>query len=92
MFSGTNSVQVSVCEFHLLGMHIIDELIFVHKIDAGDIVIEFCDDIYQVCKFSSFNPEVHVVDPYRVHCIARCGYANLSIRDLPRFLLSKSSV
>ncbi len=92
LLGGADGVQVRVCKFHLPGMHIIDELVFVHKIDSNVIVIELGDDSNWVHKFSSLHPEVHLVNSHRVHRIPRCSYAALSIGNLPWFLLSESRV
>ncbi len=92
LFGGANGIQVCIGEFHLSGVYVIDQFILVCKIDADDIVIELCDDVVQVCKFSPFDLYVHLVDPNGVHCVPGSRDTALNIRNLPRFLWSKSSV
>ncbi len=79
MLGDTDRVHFGVGKFDLSCVHVIDQLVAVHKVDADDVVVQFGDYIHRMGKFLSFHPEVHFVDPYGVHCIPRCGNAALSI-------------
>jgi hypothetical protein len=79
LFRGTNHVHLGISKFDLPGVHIVDQLVAVHKIDADNVVVQFGDHIHRMGEFLSFDPEVHFVNPDRVHCISRCSDAALSI-------------
>jgi len=87
-----NCVHLGIGKFDLPGFCMVDQFVAVHKIDADDIVVQFGDHIHWVGELSSFDPEVHFVNPYGVHCISGCGDAALSVGDLPWFLCSKCSI
>jgi hypothetical protein len=92
LLCGANCVHPGVCKFHLSAIHIVDQLVVVHKVNANDIFVQFSDHIYRACKLSSFNPQVHLVNPDGVHCIPGGGDAALSIRYFIQFLHSKCGV
>jgi len=93
LLCGANRVHLGVHKFHLSGIYIVDQLVAVHKVNADNIVVQFGDHIYRVCKLSSLNPQVHLVDPDGVYCVpGGGGDAALSIGDFLQFLHSKCSV
>jgi hypothetical protein len=69
LFSGGNCIHLCISKFDLPCINIVDQLVAVHKSEANDVVVQLVDNIYRMCEFSSFYPEVHLIDPNRVHCI-----------------------
>jgi hypothetical protein len=55
--------HLGICKFDLPGGHVVDHLVAVHEVDAHDVVVQLGDHVHRVCKFSSFNPEIHFVNP-----------------------------
>jgi len=53
---GTNRVHLGVRKFHLSGIHVVDQLVAVHEVNADNVVVQFGDNVHQVRKFSSFDP------------------------------------
>ncbi len=70
LFGGTNCVHFGVGELDLSRVHVIDQLAAEHEVDADDVVVEFVNDVHWVSKFLSFDLEVHLIDPYGIHCIS----------------------
>ncbi len=89
LLGGTDHVHFGI---DLSRVHIVDQLVAVHKVDANDIVVQLGDYIHWMSEFSSFDPEVHLIDPYGVHCISGYSNATLSVRDLLQFLGSKCGI
>ncbi len=79
LFGSTNRVHFGVGKFDLPGVHVVDQLFAVHNVHADDVVVQLSDHIHWVSEFWSFDPEVHFVNPYRVHCVSRCGNTAVSI-------------
>ena len=69
LFCGGNCIYFCIGEFDLSGVNILDQFVAVHEIDANDVVVQHVDNVYWVCKFLSIYSEVHLIDPYRVHCV-----------------------
>jgi hypothetical protein len=67
----TNCIYLGVSKFHLPGVNVVDQLVAVHEVNANNVVVQSGDHIYRMCKFSSLNPEVNLVDPTGVHCVLR---------------------
>jgi len=72
LLGGTNSVHVGVSQFHLSGINVEDQIVPVHVVNSNDVIIELSDNIDRMREFSSFDPEVHLVDPNVVHSIRGC--------------------
>ncbi len=85
---GTNHVHFVISELDLPR----DQIVAVHEVDADNVVVQLVYDIHWVSEFLSLDPEVHLIDPYGVHCISGWGDATLSVRDFPQFLVPKSGV
>ena len=80
MFGRANCVHFGIGEFDLSCVHVLDQLVAVHEVDADDVVAQFGDYVHRMGKFLSFDPEVHFIDPYGVHCVSGCGDAALGIQ------------
>jgi len=70
LFGCADSVHLGVGKFDLPCVFIVDKLVPVHEVNADDVVIQLVDHIHWVSEFSSFDPEVHLIDPYGVLCIS----------------------
>ncbi len=92
LFDRADSIHFFVGEFDLPGVHIVDQFVAVHEVDADDIVVELVDDVHWMGELLSFDVQVHFIDPERVHCVSRSGNAALCVGDLLGFLVPESSV
>jgi hypothetical protein len=92
LFGCANRVHFGVGKFDLPRVHVVDQLVAVHEVDANDVVVQLGDHVHRVSKFPSFDPEVHFIDPYGVHCVSGCGDAALGIQDFPWSLGSECCV
>ena len=79
LFGCANRVHLGIGEFDLPHVYVLDQLVAVHEVNANDVVVQLGDDIHRVSKFLSFDPEVHFVGPFGVHCVSGCGDATLGI-------------
>ena len=73
-------------------VHVIDQLVAVHEVDANDVVVEFVDDIHRVGELLSLDVQVHFIDPERIHCVSGSGDAALRVGNLLGFLVPESGV
>jgi hypothetical protein len=92
LLGGANRVHFVIGELDLPRVHIVDQLVAVHEVDADNVVVQLVYDIHWVSEFLSLDPEVHLIDPYGVHCVSGWGDAALSVHDFPQFLVPKSGV
>jgi hypothetical protein len=92
LLGGANRVHFIVGELDLPRVHVVDQFVAVHEVDANDVVVQFVYDIHWVREFLSFDPEAHFIDPYGIHGISGCGDAALRVGDFLGFLVSESGV
>ena len=87
-----DSVHFLIGEFDLPCVHVIDQFVAVHEVDADDIVIELIDDIHWMGELLSFDVQVHFIDPERVHCVSGSSDTALSVGNLLGFLVPESGI
>jgi hypothetical protein len=63
LLGGADCVHFGIGEFDLPRVHVLDQFVMVHEVDADDVVVQFIYDIYRMSEFLSFDPEVHLIDP-----------------------------
>ncbi len=78
MFGRANRVHFGVGKFDLPSVHVVDQLVAMHEVDA-DVVTQLGDHVHHMSKFLSHDPEVHFIDPNGVHCVPGGGDAALGI-------------
>ena len=54
-----NSIHFLVGELNLPCVHVVDQFVAVHKVDADDIIVELVDDVHWMGELLSFNVQVH---------------------------------
>ncbi len=79
LLGGTNRVHFGIGKLDLPRVHVVDQFVVVHEVDADNVVVQFIYDIHWVSEFLSLDPEVHLIDPYGIHCISGCSDAALSV-------------
>ena len=53
-----DSIHFFVGEFDLPCVHVVDQFVSVHEVDADDIVVELVDDVHWMGEFLSFDVPV----------------------------------
>ncbi len=56
-------IHFFIGEFDLPRVHVVDQFVAVHEVDADDIVVELIDDVHRVGEFLSFDVQVYLIDP-----------------------------
>ncbi len=92
LFGGTNGVHLFIGKFDLSGVHIVDQFIAVHEVDANDVVVQLFDNVHRVSEFLSFDIEVYFIDSNGIHCVSGSGDAALRVCDFLELLVSNCGI
>jgi hypothetical protein len=92
LFGGTNGIHLLVGELDLPGVHIVDQFVAVHEVDANNVVVQLVDDVHRVSELLPFDIEVYLIDPNGIHCFSGSGDAALRVGDFLWFLVSKCGI
>ncbi len=63
LFGGTNGIHFFVGELDLPGVHIVDQFVAVHEVDADNVVVQLVDDVHQMSELLRFDIKVYFIDP-----------------------------
>ena len=67
LFGGTNGIHLFVGELDLPGVHILDQFVAVHEVDADNVVVQLVNDVHWVSELLSFDIKVYFIDPNGSH-------------------------
>ncbi len=89
---GTNGVHLFISKLDLSGVHIVDQFIAVHEVDADNVVVQLVDNIHWVSELLPFDIKVYFIDPDGIHCVSGSVDAALRVGDFLWFLVPKCGV
>ncbi len=59
----TDRVHFFIGKFNLPHVHVVDQFVAVHEVDADNVVIELVDDVHRVGELLPFDVKVYFIDP-----------------------------
>jgi hypothetical protein len=69
LFGGTNGIHLFVSELDLPGVHIVDQFVAVHEVNADNVVVQLVDDIHRMSELLPFDIKVYFIDSIGIYCI-----------------------
>ncbi len=92
LFGGANGIHLFVGELDLPHVHVVDQFVAVHEVDANNVIVQLVDDVHRVSELLPFDIEIYFIDPNGIHCVPGSGNSALRVGDFLWFLISKCSV